>query len=273
MSAIDLTNPRQLIALLQKHHSYTQKKFGQNFLINRSVITESITAAALQPSDIVVEIGVGTGVLTQELATKSKFVHAFEIDESLQPLLEETLAGISNIGLHFEDFKRADLASLIGNHPYKILANLPYNAGTHILGQLIQLSNPPQSITVLLQKEVAQKITASAPHATYLSNFVSLYGRPRIIKVVGPGNFFPAPKVDSAILHIDRHAQISTPPTATFSRFLHRGFANPRKKINKAFSQEGLRQAAIDPNLRPENLLIEQWVALYKIVTTSSDCD
>ena len=263
MSNLDLTNPQQLIPLLQKYHLYTQKKFGQNFLINRSVIETSIKAANLQPADIVVEIGVGTGVLTQQLAARVKLVHAFEIDSAFQPLLNETLANLNNVNLHLQDFKQADLNSLIGDQPYKVVANLPYNAGTHILGQLIQLPHPPQSITVLLQKEVAQKITAIPPHATYLSNFISVYGQAQLIKIVSPGSFFPAPKVDSAILHIVSHQSPVTSHLAAFSRFLHRGFANPRKKINKAFAVEELNQAGIDSNLRPENLTLDEWVKLF----------
>ena len=266
MTNLDLTDPQQLIPLLQKHHLYTQKKYGQNFLINRSVIDTSITAANIQPTDLIIEIGAGTGVLTQQLAAKAKFVHVFEIDASLKPLLTETLGQFSNVELHFMDFKQADLNSLIRNQTYKVVANLPYNAGTHILGLLIQLPNPPQSITVLLQKEVVQKITASPPHATYLSNFVSVYGQAQLIKTVNPGSFFPAPKVDSAILHIAKNPEARTLNLQAFSGFLHRGFANPRKKINKAFALKELNQTGIDPNLRPENLTLEDWVKLFNSI-------
>ena len=266
MTNLDLTNPQQLISLLQKHHLYTQKRFGQNFLINRSVIDASIEAANLQPTDTVIEIGAGTGVLTQQIAVRASHVYAFEIDSSLQPLLNQTLADFNNVNLHLQDFKQADLASLIGDKPYKVVANLPYNAGTHILGQLIQLPNPPQSITVLLQKEVVQKITATPPHATYLSNFISVYGQAQLIKTVSPGSFFPAPKVDSAILHIAKNLEAKTLNLQAFSGLLHRGFANPRKKINKAFALEELNQAGIDPNLRPENLTLEDWVKLFNSI-------
>ncbi len=282
MADTDISNPQQLSDLLQKHHFYTQKKFGQNFLIDNSVVMASIEAAHLEPTDIVVEIGAGTGVLTQQLAGKARFVHVFEIDSSLQPLLTETLAGLLNVEIHFQDFRNIDLLQILNQvqddksgHEsipdllttnYKIVSNLPYNAGTHILGQLIQLPHPPQSITVLLQKEVAQKITAAPPHATYLSNFISLYGQAQIIKIVHPGSFFPSPKVDSAILHIVHHPASDTLPSPAFSRFLHRGFANPRKKINKAFTVADLNRAGIDPNLRPENVRLEEWKKLFEMM-------
>lgn len=262
----DLTNPQVLGALLQKHHLYTQKKFGQNFLIDPSVITESIRAANLLTEDVVVEIGAGAGVLTQRLADKAKLVHVFEIDQSLRPLLKETLGSYANIILHFQDFRHANLTELLADQPYKVVANLPYNAGTHILGQLIMLPHPPLSITVLLQKEVAQKITAAAPHATYLSNFVSLYGQASIKKIIGPHSFMPAPKVESAILHIEKKQIIDSAEMSAFSGLLHRGFANPRKKINKAFSVEELEKSGVDNNLRPENLSLDDWMRLYENV-------
>lgn len=282
---MDLTNLRTLTDLLKQHHLYTQKNFGQNFLVNRSVIDSSINAAQIHPTDTVVEIGVGAGTLTRELAQQAHKVLAFEIDTQLKPLLQETIGQFSNIKLYFQDIRQADVGHILAQElsenssslrnpnpnlslpPYKVVANLPYNAGTHILGQLVQLSHPPQSITVLLQKEVAEKIVAVPPHATYLSNFIQSYGKAHIVTLVKPGSFFPAPKVHSAVLHIAQHPPSGTHyTTQQFSRFLHRGFANPRKKINKAFSQQQLQLASIDSNLRPENLAFSQWTTLFDII-------
>lgn len=285
---MELTHPTTLISLLKKHRLYTQKSYGQNFLIDKSVLEDSINVANIQSTNTIIEIGAGAGTLTRELAKQAGRVIVFEIDQNLKPLLEETIGEFSNVELHFTDFRKVNLEQIL-NQPqaaeakkqdlsasstktydlkpktYHVVANLPYNAGTHILGQLIQLPNPPQSITVLLQKEVAEKIVATAPHATYLSNFIQAYGHANVVRIVKPNSFFPPPKIHSAILHITK-TQILKPKTLqTFSSLLHHGFANPRKKINKAFSIEELAEANIDPNHRPENLTFDQWVELFEI--------
>lgn len=279
----NLTHPAAVANLLKTHKLFTQKQYGQHFLINQSVLDGIIQAADLNQSDIVLEVGTGIGVLTQRLAQTAKQVIAFEIDPQLQPVLEKTLGGYSNITLYFQDILTANLQEKLPNS-YKLIANLPYNAGSHILDTLLKSSNPPQSITVLLQKEVAQKITAQPPHATYLSNFFHLYGRAALIQTVKPSSFFPPPKVDSAVLHVGgwldgdkttlpadnpNQAALMPPPNinpAVFSRFLHRGFANPRKMINKSFPAEQLLAAGINPSLRPENLAFEDWRRLFEIV-------
>lgn len=262
MPTYDLTNRQTIAQLLQSHGLHTQKHFGQHFLTNAKILEATIAAANIQPTDTVLEIGAGIGVLTQELAQRAGQVMAFEIDTKLQPILSQTLVEYSNVELHFEDFLKTDWKPTNGD--WRLVANLPYNAGSHILDVLIKNPNPPQSMTVLLQKEVADKIVAESPNATYLSNFFKLYGQASIIQTVDPNNFFPPPKVDSAILYVQRNdTQFEVPPIA-FSKFLHHGFANPRKMLNKAFDKNLLQSVNIDPNQRPENLTFEQWLSLYK---------
>jgi 16S rRNA (adenine1518-N6/adenine1519-N6)-dimethyltransferase len=288
---LDLTNTQQLIPLLQKHHLYTQKSFGQHFLINRQIIDLALQAADIKSSDTVIEVGAGTGVLTRELAKRAHQVITFEIDQHFEPLLTETLGEYPNVSLIFKDFLKVNLTSLFQEqlqqlkndstsitpaYNYKFVANLPYNVGSHIIDLLVNAPIQPQSITVLLQKEVAQKFTAKPPHATYLSNFIQLYGEAHYLHTVKPGNFFPPPKVDSALIYVKKHpiegvqstTNIGIDSTAlpSFSHFLHRGFSQPRKMINKSFTKEELEQAHIDPNLRPENLTFKQWVELYKVM-------
>jgi 16S rRNA (adenine1518-N6/adenine1519-N6)-dimethyltransferase len=304
-----LTNPQYIAQLLQSHGLHTNKRFGQNFLINQSLLELIVQTANIQPEDIVIEVGAGIGTLTQQLLQRAKHVIAFEIDTSLQPVLAQTLHDYHNIDLRFQDFMQADIEQVLSQQTaewqksriapgketpspptnYHFVSNLPYNAGSHILDILLKSPHPPQSITVLLQKEVAQKITAQPPHATYLSNFFQTYGQAKLVQVIPPGNFFPPPAVDSALLHIQRDTDIwmagwqdsetreqeinsSThhpPPTthqAAFSRFLHRGFANPRKMLNKAFTNEQLKQASISPNVRPENVTYQEWRQLYSVI-------
>src|SRR5690606_26346799 len=176
IAMLDLSNPQYISKLLEQHQLSTKKKFGQNFLINRSVLDKSLEIAQITQDDIVIEIGAGIGVLTRELAQKARKVIAFEVDQSLRPILDQTLGEFNNIDVHFEDFRQVNLNELLLTQletsqvspvkipgvndyltsSYKVVANLPYNAGTHIIGQLLQLQHTPQSITVLLQKEVAQ---------------------------------------------------------------------------------------------------------------------
>jgi 16S rRNA (adenine1518-N6/adenine1519-N6)-dimethyltransferase len=259
---MNLTNPATLISLLKKYGLYTQKSLGQHFLTDQTVLDQALQAANLSIHDTVLEIGAGTGVLTRQLAQQAGQVLAFEIDEHLTHLLAETVGEYANVSLHFQDFLTFDLSQLPSS--YKLVANLPYHVGSHIIDQLLKATYPPQSITVLLQRQVAEKMVARPPHATYLSNFIQTYGEARIVKLVKPGAFFPPPQVDSALVHIAR-SEGSSPPAFSFSRFLHRGFAHPRKMLNKAFTKEELAVANIEPTLRPENLTLDDWSRLYQI--------
>ena len=267
-----MTNPTNLPtlkSLLSKYSLQPQRKFGQNYLIDESVLDASIESAGIDSDSVVVEIGAGLGDLTQKLAQKAKRVISFEVDPSLRPILQETLAGLNTVELHFADFRAIDLDEILeADARYRVVANLPYNAGTHIIARLMQLPSPPLSITALLQKEVAEKITAQAPHATYLSNFTTLYGNATIERIVPANRFYPAPKVESAILHIAQHENGSLADLPTMSGLLHKGFANPRKKIHKAFTKEELLEASVDESLRPENLFLEDWLRLYEVVST-----
>jgi 16S rRNA (adenine1518-N6/adenine1519-N6)-dimethyltransferase len=263
---LDLTNSSHIAKLLQSHGLHARKSFGQHFLINRPTLGNIIHAADIQSTDTIIEIGAGIGVLTQELAKHAGQVISFEIDTTLQPVLGQTVGEYSNLQLIFQDFLQANLNQLLPSS-YKLVANLPYNAGSHILDVFVKSSNPPQSITVLLQKEVAQKITATPPHATYLSNFFQVYGSAQITQVVPPTSFFPPPKVDSAVLHILQNSTVSEIDPKSFSSFLHRGFAQPRKMLNKSFTKDQLLMANIDPSSRPENLTFNQWRDLSKTIT------
>jgi 16S rRNA (adenine1518-N6/adenine1519-N6)-dimethyltransferase len=260
--ASDLTNPASIAQLLKINGLHTQKQFGQHFLTNRSVLEQVVTAAQLNQQDTVLEVGTGIGTLTVELARRAGQVIAFEVDRSLKPVLDQTVGHLANVDLYFQDVLTADLSHVLPDR-YKIVANLPYNAGSHFLDIILKSQRTPQSITVLLQKEVAQKITAQSPHATYLSNFFQIYGQASIVQTVAPSNFFPPPKVDSAILHVAKSSQEMPIDAVAFSRFLHRGFAQPRKMLNKAFEPRQLLRANIEPTDRPEHIVFSQWLELF----------
>jgi 16S rRNA (adenine1518-N6/adenine1519-N6)-dimethyltransferase len=275
---MDLTNPQFLIPLLQSHGLYTRKKFGQHFLIDRSVLDTTLSAANIQSDDTILEVGAGTGVLTRELAQRAQHVVAFEIDTSLSHLLSSILTEFKNIDLQLCDAVQSlkdpaflsNLTEKSSGNGYKFVANLPYNVGTHIIGQLITSNHPPVSCTVLLQREVAEKYCAEPPHATYLSMMIQTYGQASIVKIVNPKSFFPAPQVESAILHVSARADDFSIDKQRFSRFLHRGFAQPRKMLNKAFDRDTLLSANIDPNARPENVTFQQWLSLFKSLNPQS---
>lgn len=267
---MQLTDPGVLIPLLKKYGLYTAKHFGQHFLINQTVLDRIVEVAAIEPEEVVVEIGVGPGALTRELAARTNRVKAFEIDEGLRSLLlEETLAGLS-VDLAFADFLTIDpVAYIPEDGRFKVVANLPYNVGSHIIDRLLKNAVQPQSITVLLQKEVAEKMVAEVPSSSYLSNFVAGYGQAKIVKRVGRGDFFPAPKVESAVLHIAQADRplIAPEDMSAWSGFLHRAFSQPRKKLNKVFSADELAKAGIDANLRPQHVETERWVELFEAVS------
>lgn len=265
---MNLTDLGVLIPILKEYGLYTQKQFGQHFLINHKVLEAIVQAADVSDDEVVVEIGVGPGVLTRELAARAGVVKAYEIDGSLEALLRErTLAEFDTVDLTIADFLTVDPDDYIPEHGrFKVVANLPYNVGSHIIDRLLKQAVQPISITVLLQKEVAAKMVAEVPDGTYLSHFVAGYGQARIVQRVGRGDFFPAPKVESAVLHIakDQEPLIAVEQMKEWSGFLHKGFSQPRKKLNKVFDSELLERVGIDPNLRAQHVTTEEWVRLLK---------
>lgn len=260
-----LTNLANLKQLLNKHQIVAQKTRGQHFLVDGSVLNQITTAAQLTSANTIIEIGPGPGVLTHELIAPKARVIAIEIDPTFQPILEELAIQHHNFTYHIADARKINLPQFFTQQAitnYKIVANLPYNAGSHLLDQFIKSTNPPQQITVLLQEEVVNKITAQPPHSTYLSNFIANYGQAHTVCIVPATSFSPPPAVSSAVITINKNNSFRVEPIR-FSAFLHKGFANPRKMINKVFDSVQLQAANIDSQLRPENLTLEQWITLY----------
>lgn len=208
-----LGNPQNTIAVLQKYNFNFQKKFGQNFLIDTHVLDKIIRAAEITKEDFVLEIGPGIGTMTQYLAKYAREVVAVEIDRMLIPILEDTLSGFPNASVINEDILKVDIAKLAeernGGRPIKVVANLPYYITTPIIMGLFESRVPIESITVMVQKEVADRMQVGPGTKDYgaLSLAVQYYAKPYIVANVPPNCFMPRPKVGSAVIRLERYEE------------------------------------------------------------------
>lgn len=206
-----LGNPQNTIAVLQKYHFNFQKKFGQNFLIDTHVLDKIIRAAEITKDDFVLEIGPGIGTMTQYLAQAAREVVAVEIDKALIPILQDTLSGFPNAEVIHDDILKVDIAALAeqrnGGRPIKVVANLPYYITTPIIMSLFESQVPLASVTVMVQKEVAERMQAGPGTKDYgaLSLAVQYYAEPYIAANVPPNCFMPRPNVGSAVIRLTRH--------------------------------------------------------------------
>lgn len=250
MSKAYLSNPRETIAVLQKYDFIFQKKYGQNFLIDAHVLDKIMAAAAITATDLVIEIGPGIGTLTQYLAERAGKVLAVEIDRNLIPILNDTLQQFDNVQIINEDVLKLDLAALIQQEQcggaVKVVANLPYYITTPIIMGLFERNVPVTSITVMVQKEVAERMKSGPGSKDYgaLSLAVQYYAAPYLVANVPPNCFMPRPKVGSAVLRLERHEQ---PPVAVADEKLLfdiiRASFNQRRKT----LLNGLKNAAVIP--------------------------
>ena len=206
-----LGNPQNTIAVLQKYHFNFQKKFGQNFLIDTHVLDKIIRAAEITKDDFVLEIGPGIGTMTQYLAQAAREVVAVEIDKELIPILQDTLSGFPNAEVIQDDILKVDIAELAaernGGRPIKVVANLPYYITTPIIMSLFEHDVPLALVTVMVQKEVAERMQAGPGSKDYgaLSLAVQYYADPYIVANVPPNCFMPRPNVGSAVIRLTRH--------------------------------------------------------------------
>ena len=217
-----LGNPQETIEVLQKYGFNFQKKFGQNFLIDTHVLDKIIAAAEIGPDDFVLEIGPGIGTMTQYLAEAAREVTAVEIDRNLIPILDDTLSAYSNVTVINEDILKVDIAALAreknGGKPIKVVANLPYYITTPIIMGLFESDVPLSSITVMVQKEVADRMQTGPGSKDYgaLSLAVQYYAKPYIAANVPPNCFIPRPAVGSAVIRLTRHEK---PPVDVSHRY------------------------------------------------------
>lgn len=264
----NLTHHSVIAQLLAEHGLQPDKRFGQNFLVDESVIAASLAAAAVQRTDTVLEIGPGLGVLTRELIARAGTVHAIEYDERLQPVLARTLGSPTNLHLHWQDALTFPFATL--PRGTKLVANLPYNVATTLLIELLE-SQRFASLTALVQLEVAERLMAEPSTKAYgaLSLIRLMYASGRIVKRVPPGAFFPPPKVTSAVIHLvpETHPEA----TEAVKRVIQHGFRHRRKTLQKNLLMAGYERDAVltaladlPPQVRAEELTLQNFIDIAK---------
>lgn len=282
-----LGNPKQTIEIIQKYQFAFQKKFGQNFLIDPHVLDKIITAAQIREDDCVLEIGPGIGTMTQYLAEHAAKVVAVEIDTNLIPILAETLKEYPNVTVINQDILKLDMNRLVeeynGGKPIKVVANLPYYITTPIIMGLFESNVPIDNITVMVQKEVADRMQVGPGSKDYgaLSLAVQYYAEPYIVANVPPNCFIPRPNVGSAVIRLTRYQE---PPVQVDSpemmfRLVRASFNQRRKTLQNGlnnspevpYTREQIAQAietmGLSPSVRGEALTLEQFAALSNVLT------
>ncbi|MBO0780065.1 MAG: 16S rRNA (adenine(1518)-N(6)/adenine(1519)-N(6))-dimethyltransferase RsmA [Ktedonobacteraceae bacterium] len=275
---IDLTNVRELRELLLTHNMRPNKGFGQNFLIDRNVLQKIIETARIESSDEVLEVGSGTGVLTRELAQRARRVVAVELERDMLTLLAKTTHAFSNVELIARDLLFLNPSEVFDQRSYKLVANLPYYITAPTFRHFLESTNPPTSMVVMVQWEVAQRIVATPGDLSVLGVSVQFYGQPRIVTRVPASAFYPAPKVDSAILHVDVQSQapLSAGERDSFFRVVQAGFVARRKQLHNSLThglhhknevvRDWLAEAGIESSRRAETLSIDEWLRLWRVV-------
>lgn len=283
-----LGNPQNTIAVLQKYNFSFQKKFGQNFLIDTHVLDKIIASAEITKDDMVLEIGPGIGTMTQYLACAAGKVVAVEIDKTLIPILEDTLSEYDNVQIINQDVLKVNLAKLAeeenGGKPIKVVANLPYYITTPIIMGLFENHLPLKSITVMVQKEVADRMQVGPGTKDYgaLSLAVQYYAKPYIVANVPPNCFMPRPKVGSAVIRLERYEEppVQVADEKLMFRIIRASFNQRRKTLVNGlknspeiqFSKEEI-EAAIETlgkgaSVRGEALTLEEFARLSNILSS-----
>lgn len=281
-----LSNPKKTIEVIQKYQFDFQKKFGQNFLIDGRVLEKIMDAADIGAEDFVLEIGPGIGTMTQYLAERARQVMAVEIDRNLIPILSETLSAYDNVEILNADILKIDLRKIVEEknqgQPIKVVANLPYYITTPIIMELFESEIPVDNITVMVQKEVADRMQAQPGTKDYgaLSLAVRFYAEPYIAANVPPNCFMPRPKVGSAVIRLTRH---KNPPVEVKNKkllfqLIRASFNQRRKTLQNgiknfsglSFSKEevakALEQIGVSPTIRGEALSLEQFAELCSLL-------
>ena len=268
--------PLNAEALLKRYHLHAHKGLGQNFLQDSMALEEIVSAAEIQPTDIVLEIGPGLGSLTRYLAVTAREVIAVELDENLIPPLKAVLSPYQNVQIIRGDILKLTPNDLIAESKYLVVANIPYYITSAVIRHLLESEAKPRRIVLTIQKEVAQRICAKPGDMSLLALSVQVYGKPRIAAHIPAEAFFPAPKVDSAVLVIDIYSSplINEELLESFFKLVKAGFSQKRKTLRNSLSSslhispshaaEFLTHANIDPQRRAETLSIEEWERLAK---------
>ena len=278
----ELGNPQNTIEVLQKYRFNFQKKFGQNFLIDTHVLDKIIDASGVTEDDFVLEIGPGIGTMTQYLCERAREVVAVEIDKNLIPILSDTLKNYSNVTVINEDILKLDICKLAEEKnqgkPIKIVANLPYYITTPIIMGLFESHVPIDSITIMVQKEVAERMQEKPGSKEYgaLSLAVQYYAKPEIVANVPPNCFMPRPNVGSAVIRLTRHEKppVEVEDEKLMFRIIRASFNQRRKTLANGLNnspeihlpkeviQESIVSLGVPENIRGEALSLEQFAEL-----------
>lgn len=277
-----LGNSKNTIEVLQKYDFVFQKKFGQNFLIDSHVLDKIVSAAGITKDDFVLEIGPGIGTMTQYLAASARKVFAVEIDKALIPILEDTLKEFDNVQVINQDILKVDIKKLAEEHndgkPIKVVANLPYYITTPIIMGLFESQVPIDSITVMVQKEVADRMKVGPGTKDYgaLSLAVQYYAEPYIVANVPPNCFMPRPKVGSAVIRLTRHEKppVDVADEKLMFRLIRASFNQRRKTLanglnnspelsySKEEIQQTIEKCGFKAGIRGEALTLEDFAKL-----------
>ena len=277
-----LGNSKNTIEVLQKYDFVFQKKFGQNFLIDSHVLDKIVSAAGITKDDFILEIGPGIGTMTQYLAASARKVFAVEIDKALIPILEDTLKEFDNVQVINQDILKVDIKKLAEEHndgkPIKVVANLPYYITTPIIMGLFESQVPIDSITVMVQKEVADRMKVGPGTKDYgaLSLAVQYYAEPYIVANVPPNCFMPRPKVGSAVIRLTRHEKppVEVADEKLMFRLIRASFNQRRKTLanglnnspelsySKEEIQQTIEKCGFKAGLRGEALTLEDFAKL-----------
>lgn len=282
-----LSNPQKTIEIIKKYDFAFQKKYGQNFLIDAHVLDKIIAAADVGPEDFVLEIGPGIGTMTQYLAEHAREVAAVEIDTHLIPILEDTLQAYDNVTIINEDILKLDMNALAQEknqgRPIKVVANLPYYITTPIIMGLFESGVPVENITVMVQKEVADRMQVGPGTKDYgaLSLAVQYYAEPYLVANVPPNCFMPRPKVGSAVIRLTRHKEkpVQVKDENFMFRLIRASFNQRRKTlqnglnncaelaVTKAQVVEALEKMGLPATVRGEKLTLEQFAQLSDLLS------
>ena len=282
----NLGQPKNTIEILQKYQFNFQKKFGQNFLIDTHVLEKIVSAAEVTKDDLVLEIGPGIGTLTQYLCEAAREVIAVEIDRNLIPILEDTLSAYDNVTVLNEDILKVDLNKLVeernGGRPIKVVANLPYYITTPIIMGLFESHVPLQSITVMIHKEVADRMKAAPGTKDYgaLSLAVQFYSDTYLAANVPPNCFMPRPNVGSAVIRLTRHAErpVEVKDESFMFKLVRASFGQRRKTLVNGLSGSpeltltkeqilaALEEMGLSATVRGETLSLEQFAKLSDLL-------
>jgi 16S rRNA (adenine1518-N6/adenine1519-N6)-dimethyltransferase len=270
-------SPVNVPELLRRYGLHPNKRLGQNFLVDERSLQKIVKAAGISRGDVILEIGPGLGSLTHHLARAAQQVIAVELDRNLLPPLREVLAPFDNVTILQGDILEINTDDIIPDTPYFVVANIPYYITSALIRHLLEAKVKPRRIVLTVQNEVALRICDQPPKMSLLSLSVQVYGEPEIVARIPGGAFYPAPKVDSAVVRIDLfpHSLISTNLLPEFFQLIKAGFGQKRKTLRNTLSAgmgwtkdqaEGiLLEAGIDPQRRAQTLSLAEWNRLTQL--------